>query len=50
MQNENIIIKKNSTKVDVTKMEELFENSNPYAQPQKRIIRDYIYVPQKRVI
>ncbi|EKE02537.1 MAG: hypothetical protein ACD_20C00363G0003 [uncultured bacterium] len=37
-------------KVNVVRIQEIFQNTNPYKTGISRIIKDYIYVDQKRVI
>lgn len=37
-------------KVNVVRIQEIFQNSNPYKTGISGIIKDYIYVDQKRVI
>lgn len=43
-------INKNQKKINVERIEEIFEFSNPYMPENRNIIRDYVYIPQKRVI
>jgi len=37
-------------KVSVVRIEEVFQNTNPYKRTISGIIKDYVYVDQKRVI
>ena len=36
-------------KVNVTRISQIFENSNPY-KPLTTVIKDYVYTEQKRII
>lgn len=37
-------------KVAVTRLEEVFEETNPFPIPQQNVIKDYVYCNQKRII
>jgi hypothetical protein len=37
-------------KVTVTRLEEIFEETNPYPVFQEKIIKDYVYSNEKRII
>jgi len=39
-----------SIKVKVVRIEDIFQNSNPYKSFIEPIIKDYIYIESKRVI
>lgn len=50
MLKEEINKQKKSTKTSVERMEEIFHSTNPYAKTKQNIIRDYVYIPEKRII
>lgn len=37
-------------KVSVTRLEQIFQNSNPDKSNADIIIKDYVYTPEKRII
>lgn len=51
MNNLSLLTERKPIKASVTRINNEFELSNPYmTSPNKKVIKDYIYYPQKRVI
>lgn len=50
MNNLNLAIDKRPLKVSVTRINNFFEQTNPYMPSNTRVIKDYVYYPEKRVI
>lgn len=47
----NLLAEKKPIKASVTRINNAFELSNPYmTSPNKNVIKDYVYFPQKRII
>lgn len=50
MRLEQLAQQKAYAKEKTAKIEDVFASSNPHMPQQQRVIRDYVYVPRKRVI